>query len=170
MAQAHAERAPADQPLDGDEYVGDGSVDIRRRPSKKSASGRWKAAYFVLSTRPSLSFTACKLSVFICHFDPMSNLLLIDVNRKLATKDSDIYWNSITGVQLLERTAYYSVALSMVTYLVRELHQSTEESSTTIFDWAGVAWLLPLLGGFLADAYIGRFWMIVASLHVYVLV
>ncbi|KAG0576798.1 hypothetical protein KC19_5G108500 [Ceratodon purpureus] len=121
MARSHAERAPAEQPLDGDEYVGDGSVDIRKRPSKKSASGQWKAAYFIM------------------------------------------------GVQLLERTAYYGIALNLVTYLVQELHEGTEESSTTIFNWAGVAWILPLLGGFLADAYTGRFWMIVVSIVIYLL-
>ena len=76
----------------------------------------------------------------------------------------------LTGVQLLERTAYYGIALNLVTYLVQELHEGTEESSTTIFNWAGVAWILPLLGGFLADAYTGRFWMIVVSIVIYLLV
>jgi peptide/histidine transporter 3/4 len=70
----------------------------------------------------------------------------------------------------VEKTAYYGIALNLVTYLVQELHEGTEESSTTIFNWAGVAWILPLLGGFLADAYTGRFWMIVASLVIYLLV
>lgn len=54
MAHSHAEHASTDQPLDGDmggdEHVGDGSVDLRRRPSTKSDSGQWKAAFFIMGT------------------------------------------------------------------------------------------------------------------------
>lgn len=75
-----------------------------------------------------------------------------------------------TGVQLAERTAYYGIVLNLVTYLVRELHEGTAQSSTTVFNWAGAVWILPLLGGFLADAYIGRFYMIVVSTVIYILV
>ena len=75
-----------------------------------------------------------------------------------------------TGVQLLERTAYYSISLNLITYLVQVLHQGTAQSSTTIYNWAGVVWILPLIGGFLADAYTGQFWMIFASAVIYLLV
>jgi peptide/histidine transporter 3/4 len=39
-----------EQSLEGDDVVGDGSVDIRGRPSKTSTSGRWKAVYFIMAT------------------------------------------------------------------------------------------------------------------------
>jgi hypothetical protein len=39
-----------EQSLEGDDVVGDGSVDIRGRPSKTSTSGRWKAVYFIMGT------------------------------------------------------------------------------------------------------------------------
>lgn len=34
--------------VDMGEDVGDGSVDFRGRPSKKSTSGGWKAAYYIM--------------------------------------------------------------------------------------------------------------------------
>lgn len=36
------------QKFDMDVDVGDGSVDFRGQPSKKSTSGGWKAAYFIM--------------------------------------------------------------------------------------------------------------------------
>lgn len=47
------------QPFEVDEYnlVGDVSVDIRRRPSRKSTSRQWKAAYFIMGTRHKLNFS-----------------------------------------------------------------------------------------------------------------
>jgi hypothetical protein len=39
-----------EQSLEEDDVVGDGSVDIRGRPSKTSTSGRWKAVYFIMGT------------------------------------------------------------------------------------------------------------------------
>jgi hypothetical protein len=39
-----------EESLEGDDVVGDGSVDIRGRPSKPSTSGRWTAVYFIMGT------------------------------------------------------------------------------------------------------------------------
>ena len=92
------------------------------------------------------------------------------VDKKYLVVDYLLIRGNWTGVQLLERTAYYSISLNLVTYLVQVLHQGTAQSSTTIYNWAGAVWILPLLGGFLADAYTGQFWMIFASAVIYLLV
>lgn len=95
MAQALSERAPAD----GNEYVGDGSVDIRRRLSKTSASGQWKAAYSIMGTRPSLNSAACSSTdKDIRDFEPLSTLLLMDVGRE-ATKRKEKKNLTFAGVQ-----------------------------------------------------------------------
>jgi hypothetical protein len=39
-----------------------------------------------------------------------------------------------------------------------------------VYNWAGTAWILPLLGGFLADAYWGRYWTIAVSAVIYLMV
>jgi hypothetical protein len=76
----------------------------------------------------------------------------------------------VAATELLERTAYYGIALNLVTYLVTTLHQGTGESISIVYNWAGTAWILPLLGGFLADAYWGRYWTITVSAVIYLMV
>lgn len=59
--------------------------------------------------------------------------------------------------EVLERFAYYGIASNLVTYLTSVLHQGTVESTTNVFNWEGSTWVTPLLGAFIADAYLGRF-------------
>lgn len=59
--------------------------------------------------------------------------------------------------EALERFAYYGVSSNLVTYLTSVLHQGTVESTTNVFNWDGSTWVTPLLGAFIADAYLGRF-------------
>jgi dipeptide/tripeptide permease len=65
---------------------------------------------------------------------------------------------------------YYGIASNLVSYLINELHEGSAEAVTNVWIWGGVAWLLPLLGGFVADAFLGRYWTITCSLLVYVMV
>ncbi len=76
----------------------------------------------------------------------------------------------VVGTELLERTAFFGISLNLVTYLVTVLHQGTEQSISTVYNWSGTAWILPLLGGFIADSYLGRFWTITVFAAVYLLV
>lgn len=76
----------------------------------------------------------------------------------------------VAATELLERTAYYGIALNLVTYLVTVLHQGTGEAISIVYNWSGTAWILPLLGGFLADAYWGRYWTITVSAVIYLMV
>jgi dipeptide/tripeptide permease len=81
-----------------------------------------------------------------------------------------LFFAVVVGTELLERTAFFGISLNLVTYLVTELHQGTEQSISTVYNWSGTAWILPLLGGFIADAYWGRFWTITVFAVVYLLV
>jgi hypothetical protein len=81
-----------------------------------------------------------------------------------------LFFVVVVGTELLERTAFFGISLNLVTYLVTVLHQGTEQSISTVYNWSGTAWILPLLGGFIADAYWGRFWTITVFAVVYLLV
>jgi dipeptide/tripeptide permease len=81
-----------------------------------------------------------------------------------------LFFVVVVGTELLERTAFFGISLNLVTYLVTVLHQGTEESISTVYNWSGTAWILPLLGGFIADAYWGRFWTITVFAVIYLLV
>lgn len=58
----------------------------------------------------------------------------------------------------------------MVSYLTEQLHMPVVKAATTVTNFGGTASLTPLLGAFLADAYIGRFWAIAAASFIYLIV
>jgi len=66
--------------------------------------------------------------------------------------------------------AFYAIAVSMVTYLVKEMHQPLPDAATHVTDWVGAAFVLTILGAFLADAYLGRFLTIVIFSCIYAVV
>ncbi|RVW50346.1 Protein NRT1/ PTR family 8.1 [Vitis vinifera] len=55
----------------------------------------------------------------------------------------------------------------MVSYLVFEMHQSIPKAATHVTDWIGAAYVLTILGAFLADACLGRFGTIVIFSSIY---
>lgn len=75
-----------------------------------------------------------------------------------------------TAAVVLERLAYYGIALNLVTYLSNELHEGSAESITNVWNWGGVAWILPLAGGFIADRYLGRYLTMTYSFIIYLAV
>ncbi|KAI3900083.1 hypothetical protein MKW98_000983 [Papaver atlanticum] len=69
-----------------------------------------------------------------------------------------------------ETIAYYGISSNLITYLTGPpLNQSTVAAATNINTWSGFVWMLPLLGGFLADSYFGRFHTILFSSLIYIL-
>lgn len=58
----------------------------------------------------------------------------------------------------------------MVIYLRTQLHQHPAAASNNVTNWSGTCYITPLIGAFLADAYLGRFWTIAVFSFVYFLV
>ncbi|PSS05947.1 Protein NRT1/ PTR FAMILY 6.4 like, partial [Actinidia chinensis var. chinensis] len=63
----------------------------------------------------------------------------------------------ILGTELSERICVMGIAMNMVTYLVGDLHLSSSKSANTVTNFMGTLNLLGLLGGFVADARLGRY-------------
>lgn len=55
-------------------------------------------------------------------------------------------------------------------YLTKVLHQDLKTAAKSCNYWSGVTTMMPLLGGFVADAYLGRFSTIIASSVIYIMV
>lgn len=72
--------------------------------------------------------------------------------------------------EVAERLAFFAIAVTMVPYLVHEMHQSVPNAATHVTDWIGAAYVLTLLGAFLADAYLGRFLTIIVFSCIYAVV
>ncbi|KAI3961542.1 hypothetical protein MKX01_001278 [Papaver californicum] len=81
-------------------------------------------------------------------------------------------WKSafpIIGAEFGETIAYYGIASNLISYLTGPLGMSTVAAVANINAWCGMVWMLPLVGAFVADSYLGRYRTIVYSSVIYVL-
>ncbi|XP_039049467.1 protein NRT1/ PTR FAMILY 6.4-like [Hibiscus syriacus] len=69
----------------------------------------------------------------------------------------------ILGSELSERICVMGISMNLVTYLVGDLHISAAKSATIVTNFMGTLNLLGLLGGFLADAKLGRYLTVALS-------
>ncbi|WVZ55402.1 hypothetical protein U9M48_006064 [Paspalum notatum var. saurae] len=74
----------------------------------------------------------------------------------------------IVVYELFERMAYYGIASNLIIYLTDKLHQGTVEASNNVTNWSGTVFLTPLIGAYVADAYLGRYWTFVVGSAIYV--
>ncbi|KAK4285362.1 hypothetical protein QN277_002069 [Acacia crassicarpa] len=75
----------------------------------------------------------------------------------------------IICVEFAERFAYSGLSGNLITYLTNALHQPITTAAKNVNTWVGVSSLFPLLGGFVADSYLGRFNTIVVSSLIYLI-
>ncbi|KAL2538290.1 Protein NRT1/PTR FAMILY 8.4 [Forsythia ovata] len=94
----------------------------------------------------------------------------VDYKGRIADKQTTGGWKASPFIivnEVAERLAFFAIAVNMVAYLVREMHQTLPNAATHVTDWIGAAYVLTLLGAFLADAYLGRFRTIIIFSCVY---
>ncbi|AES81570.2 peptide transporter 1 [Medicago truncatula] len=75
----------------------------------------------------------------------------------------------LNGYEMIERMAYYGIASNLVLYLTKKLHEGTVKSSNHVTNWVGTVWIMPAIGAYIADAYLGRYWTFVISSGIYFL-
>ncbi|KAI3695113.1 hypothetical protein L1987_78101 [Smallanthus sonchifolius] len=81
-------------------------------------------------------------------------------------------WKSaifIIFVEFGERFAYYGVSGNLIMYLTLVFKQPLATAAKNVNLWHGVSAIFPILGGFVADSYFGRFKTIVFSSVAYLL-
>ncbi|KAL0352075.1 UNVERIFIED_CONTAM: protein NRT1/ PTR FAMILY 8.1 [Sesamum calycinum] len=94
----------------------------------------------------------------------------VDYKGRIADKQTTGGWKASPFIivnEVAERLAFFAIAVNMVAYLVREMHQPLPDAATHVTDWIGAAYVLTLLGAFLADAYLGRFRTIIIFSCIY---
>ncbi|KAD5317462.1 hypothetical protein E3N88_17408 [Mikania micrantha] len=75
----------------------------------------------------------------------------------------------IIAIEFAERLSYFGIATSLIIYLTKVLHQDVKTSAKNANQWIGVTTLMPLFGGVLADAYLGRFYTVLLSSVIYLM-
>jgi len=96
----------------------------------------------------------------------------LDVKRRPVLRTKTGGWKAsffILVVEFSERLAYFSIQTNLITYLTTVLHEGLATSAKNVSYWMGVTCVTPLIGGFIADVYCGRYWMVLISLTIYFL-
>lgn len=96
----------------------------------------------------------------------------LDYKGKVPLRSSTGSWKAsffIIAIEFSERLSYFGMAANLITYMTKVIHQDLETAANSVNVWSGVTTVTPLLGGFLADAYTGRYIMILFSAVLYVL-
>lgn len=69
--------------------------------------------------------------------------------------------------EVFERMAYYGISSNLILYLTKKLHQGTVTSANNVTNWVGTIWITPILGAYVADAHLGRYWTFLIASIIY---
>jgi POT family proton-dependent oligopeptide transporter len=70
------------------------------------------------------------------------------------------FWFFFWG-ELAERSCYYGMRAILFLYVAKELNFGDDDAGTIVSLFVAACYLLPLVGGFLADNFFGKYWTIV---------
>ncbi|XP_022773543.1 protein NRT1/ PTR FAMILY 5.10-like isoform X2 [Durio zibethinus] len=96
----------------------------------------------------------------------------LDYKGRRVRRSNSGGWRSasfIIAVEIAERFSYYGIGSNLITYLTGPLGESTATAAAQVNAWSGAASLLPLLGAFIADSFLGRYSTIILASLVYIL-
>ncbi|XP_065020135.1 protein NRT1/ PTR FAMILY 6.3-like [Musa acuminata AAA Group] len=83
-----------------------------------------------------------------------------DFKGRPAVKSQTGGWtcaSMILGVELCERLTTLGIAVNLVTYLTATMHLGSAASANAVTNFLGTSFMLCLLGGFVADTFLGRY-------------
>ncbi|XP_051203835.1 protein NRT1/ PTR FAMILY 3.1 [Lolium perenne] len=69
--------------------------------------------------------------------------------------------------EVAEKLAVVGFSTNMLIYLTQQMHMPLAKAATTLTNFGGTSAMTPLIGAYLADAVIGRFWTIAGASLVY---
>lgn len=94
----------------------------------------------------------------------------VDLRGNPVRKSQRGGWTACSFVvvyEIFERMAYYGISSNLILYLTRKLHQGTVTASNNVTNWVGTIWMTPVLGAYIADAHLGRYWTFVIASAIY---
>ncbi|XP_073113183.1 protein NRT1/ PTR FAMILY 5.6 isoform X2 [Elaeis guineensis] len=94
----------------------------------------------------------------------------VDHKGRVPLRASTGAWKAalfIIAIEFSERLSYFGLATNLIIYLTKVLHQDVKTAAKNVNYWSGVTTMMPLVGGFVADAYLGRFSTVLCSTLIY---
>ncbi|XP_050241158.1 protein NRT1/ PTR FAMILY 3.1 [Quercus robur] len=88
-------------------------------------------------------------------------------NRGRMKKGGWVTMPFIFANEISEKLAVVGFSTNMINYLTTQLHMPVTKAANTLTNFGGTASLTPLLGAFISDAFVGRFWTITVASIVY---
>ncbi|XP_074582721.1 protein NRT1/ PTR FAMILY 8.1-like isoform X2 [Curcuma longa] len=95
-----------------------------------------------------------------------------DIHGQPVLKKETGNWKAcpyILANECCERLAYYGMSTNLVNFMKDRLNQGNATAANNVTNWSGTCYIMPLLGAFIADAYIGRYWTISSFMMIYIL-
>ncbi|KAF8105114.1 hypothetical protein N665_0163s0084 [Sinapis alba] len=95
----------------------------------------------------------------------------LDIHKKPANRNKTGTWKAcrfILVTECCERLAYYGMSTNLVNYIEKHLSMGNVAASNSVTNWSGTCYATPLIGAFLADAYLGRYWTIASFVVIYI--
>lgn len=74
-----------------------------------------------------------------------------------------MFTSFFVGNESFERLASIGLVANFTVFLMTVFHMDQVSSSNLINIWSGVSNFAPLIGAFISDAYVGKFWVIAFS-------
>ncbi|XP_024517546.1 protein NRT1/ PTR FAMILY 8.1 [Selaginella moellendorffii] len=119
-------------------------------------------------------FISVGLILVSCGMDKIHEELEQE-QQDATTRDGTVDWfgkpaaKGSTGTQTFASVGFCGVWTNLVLYLSRVLHERNSEAANAVTNWVGTSYLSSLLGGFLADAYWGKYRTNLIFLTIYLL-
>ncbi|XP_027935728.1 protein NRT1/ PTR FAMILY 5.2-like [Vigna unguiculata] len=94
----------------------------------------------------------------------------VNIKGKPILRSKSGGWKACSFVvvyEVFERMAYYGISSNLILYLTTKLHQGTVTSANNVTNWVGTIWMTPILGAYVADAFLGRYWTFTIASTIY---
>ncbi|GFP86690.1 protein nrt1/ ptr family 5.2 [Phtheirospermum japonicum] len=94
----------------------------------------------------------------------------VDLKGKPILRSNTGGWTACSFVvvyEVFERMAFYGISSNLFIYLTQKLHEGTVESANNVTNWIGTIWMTPVLGAYVADALLGRYWTFLLASAIY---
>ncbi|XLU19849.1 hypothetical protein S245_055915, partial [Arachis hypogaea] len=70
---------------------------------------------------------------------------------------------------LSERISFFGIVTNLISYLTKVIHEDLNTAAKNINYWTRTSTLMPLISGFVVDAYTGHFLMVLFSSFIYLM-